>query len=106
MECYGFSKSALLRIQNYLTNRKQVKTSFFFNGSYSECKTVKCGVPQGSCLGPLLYSIFTNDLPLVLNKANICMYADDSTIYTSALSANDLNTALKELQSVVECKEK
>lgn len=51
----------------------------------------------------MLYTIFTNDLLLVINDANIAMYADDSTIYTSALTANDLNSALEvELRSVVE----
>jgi hypothetical protein len=39
-----------------------------FNGSFSNVKHVKCRVPQGSCLGPLLCSIFTNDLPLALTS--------------------------------------
>jgi hypothetical protein len=45
---------------------------------------IQCGVPQGSQLGPLLFSVFTNDLPLTLNKASVSMYADDSTVYTLA----------------------
>lgn len=100
LECYGFDQSAVSWFESYLTERTQ---TVFFNGSYSDVRAVTCGVPQGSCLGPLLYTIFTNDLPLVINDANIAMYADDSTIYTSALTANDLNTALEvELRSVVE----
>lgn len=75
LESYGFAQSALSWIKSYLTNRTQAV--FFFNGSYSDVKSVRCGVPQGSCLGPLLYTIFTNDLPLDLNKSNISMYADD-----------------------------
>lgn len=81
-------------------NRTQ---TVFFNGSHSEVRTVACGVPQGSCLGPLLYTIFTNDRPLVLNKASIAMYADDSTIYTSTRTTNELDTVLNsELHTVDE----
>ena len=48
-------------------------------------------------------SIFTNDLLLALNKACVSMYADNSTIYPSATTANDVTETLnKELQSVLE----
>lgn len=87
-------------MRSYLSDRTQ---TVFFNGSFSEVKTVKYGVPQGICLGPLLYTIFTNDLPHVLKKTSISMYADDSTIYTSGATASELNVILNsELRSVVE----
>ena len=74
----GFKTSAISWIQSYLSNITQ---SVFFNGSFSNVKHVKCGVLQGSSLGPLLFSILTNDLALALNKACVTMYADNSTIY-------------------------
>ena len=69
----------------------------FFNGSFSNIKHVKCGVPQGSSLDPLLFSIFSNDLPQALNKACVSMYADDSTINTSATTANEITETLNKV---------
>lgn len=100
LKCYGFSQSALLWIKSYLSDRRQM---VYFNGSYSDTEHVKQGVPQGSCLGPLLFTIFTNDLPLVLKKARISMYADDATIYLAEPTIHELNANLElELKSVVD----
>jgi hypothetical protein len=75
----------------------------FFNRNFSNVKHVEGGITQGSSLGPLLFSIFTNDLPLALNKARVSMYSDDSTLYTSATTASEITETLnKELQSVLE----
>jgi hypothetical protein len=74
-----------------------------FNGSFSSSKDIHCGVPQGSFLGPLLFSIFTNDLLSVINKARVVMYADDSTIYSTASECNELTDVLSsELRMVSE----
>ena len=54
-------------------------------GSLSNIIQVESGIPQGSCLGPLLYSIFTNEMPLTLRKASMSMYADN-TIHISYYS--------------------
>ena len=90
---YQFSNLALDLIKNYLSERSQ---RVFFNGSLSDCKNNSCGVPQGSCLGPLLFIIFTNDLPCVTTKTNMVMYADDTTLYSTALTLNELVIGLNE----------
>jgi hypothetical protein len=77
LKCYVFKSAALCWMESNLSRRRQ---KVLFNGSISSSKDIHCGVPQGSCLGPLLYSIFTNDLPSVMNKARVVMYADDYNV--------------------------
>ena len=65
-------------MKNYLSDRKQY---IKYNGHESDVMAIKTGVPQGSILGPLLFSICINDLVTVSNKLNFLMYADDTMIY-------------------------
>ena len=44
---------------------------------------LNCGIPQGNCLGPLLYLIYTNNLPYALAKTQATIFADDTTIYAA-----------------------
>ena len=79
MDAYGFDKSALLFIQNYLKNRKHRKKVI---GSYSSWLNLIYGVPQGSILGPLLFNIFINDMFYFIKDTKMANYADDNMLYT------------------------
>ena len=65
--------------KSYLGGRKQIVIA---NGVSSEPKTVKCGVPQGSILGPLLFLCYVNDMPISLT-CKLLLYADDSALIVS-----------------------
>ena len=69
------------------------------NGTLSDWKTVKLGVPQGSIiLGPILFLIYVNDINQCDTSANFLKFADDTTILTTGSTlkgaANNMNSVL------------
>ena len=78
IEAYEFHRNALKLVYSFLKNRMQrVK----IGSTYSSAKQISIGIPQVSVLGPLLLSIFINDLSLIEMESGICNFADDTTIY-------------------------
>ena len=74
---YGIRGIAHDWFVSYLSNRKQLVC---INNCSSTFKDISCGVPQGSILGPLLFLIYINDLPLFFNKLKFVLFADDTSI--------------------------
>ena len=82
----GVSGPLLHWFKNYLTGRKQ---RVVINGCHPSWAEVKSGVPQGSILGPILFLIYVNDLPDVIQNSNLAMFADDSKCFKSVNSVED-----------------
>ena len=101
--CYGFRGLSHSLLVSFLSNRKQFVS---IQGFKSEIMDVKCGVPQGSTLGPLLFLLYINDLRFCLEKVTSNHFADDTCIiYNNTIknNINNLETILnKELKSVLE----
>ena len=85
---YGIRRVPLLWFQSYLSNRQQFIT---YNGVSSSVKTVKCGVPQGSILGPLLFLIYINDLVNVCSHCLPILFADDTNLFVSGVDVSHIS---------------
>ena len=84
----------------YLTNRQHYT---FFDGQASSYLPVSSGVPQGSILGPLLFIIYTNDLPCNISS-NVYSFADDTKLLHQISSFNDTIALQADLFAVQEWK--
>lgn len=80
-------------ISSYLTNRKQVVK---LNGVHSKVCTVKCGVPQGSVIGPLLFLIYINDIGDLSLHSKLSLFADDTVIYCQGENVQSIVQYLQE----------
>ena len=91
LENYGIRGIALKWFHNYLQDRKQY---VFLNGISSTLKSIVCGVPQGSILGPLLFIIYINDIVNCSKLLKFILFADDTNLFYS-------NSDLAQLQKIV-----
>ena len=79
-------------LKDYLDNRQH---HVAVNNLQSTRLTIKQGVPQGSILGPLLYILYANDIP-IKRKSQVSLYADDTVIFHSSKSKAKIEKNLQE----------
>ena len=106
LERYGIRGNCLDWFKSYLSNRNiltKCRTSDCDELVKSKTHQVEYGTPQGSCLGPLIFLIFTNDLYLNLTHTNGILFADDTTLYYSHRNLSYAKWCIEEdLTSLIE----
>lgn len=102
VESFGITDKALEWIRAFLSNRRQ---RVRVNDSISSWKPVVSGIPQGSILGPILFTLFVNDIPAQIQSI-ISMYADDTKLFSAILSDNPTNNLVSDLKLLEEWSEK
>ena len=98
-EWYGVFGMVVARFKSYLCGRHQI---IKIDKSFSDSSLLQHGVPQGSVLGPLLFSLYTAPLSTIISSYALShhLYADDTQIYIS-LTGDTATESLKMLQSCI-----
>ena len=94
LDCYGIRGHANMFFRSYLINRRQFTVA---NRVQSDIGFVKCGVPQGSVLGPLFFLLYINDIYRAVGCNAVRLFADDTSLLSYGLNLNDVIIQAKEL---------
>ena len=70
------------------------------NGAFSSWREIRSGVPQGSILDPVLFLLYVNDMPDIVQNSNVVMFADDSKCYRTVKSSLDVIALQEDLKAL------
>ena len=98
LEAYGIGMELIEWIRDYLSGRKQQVS---INGETSKWHDVTSGIPQGSVLGPIMFVIFINDLPDIVDST-VYLFADDTKIFNVIREPTNKDTLQRDLQKLTE----
>ena len=102
VEAHGIDGSLLRWIESFLTGRRQRVN---VNGGMSSWEEVHSGIPQGSVLGPILFVIFINDLPDVVD-CYVKIFADDTKVFTQVNDEEDCRNLQRDLENLSQWSDK
>ena len=98
LELYGIKGTSLKRFESYLFGRNQICS---VNSRMSSVRQLKCGVPQGSNLGPILFLLYINDFPNCLETTKANLFADDTNLSCEGFSPYEIEIKLnKDIENV------
>ena len=100
LEHYGIRGLALQWLKSYFLNHKQF---VYYENVSSPLQTIRCGVPQGPILGPLLFVFYINDLPNVSDIVEIILFADDTNLFYSDTNTHKLKETINNELSKFDC---
>ena len=93
---YQTDNTSLWWFESYLHDQTQ---RCCINGSLSDTLPITQGVPQGSILGPILFLLYINDLPLAIPDCNVDIYADDTTLWMANSNPLHIQHGLQEVST-------
>ena len=96
LKYYGITGNTLTWITDFLTHRTQ---TVLLEGKQSDKVQVTSGVPQGTCLGPILFLIYINDLPDYIKHSTLRLFADDSIIYKTIHNTDDAHKLQQDINA-------
>ena len=91
LHLYGIKGISYAWFKSYIQNRKQI---CLMNGKKSHAREIRCGVPQGSNLGPILFLLYINDLPKCLKTTQANLFADDINLSCAGSDLNEIGMKL------------